>query len=237
MKKILWPAIFWLAGIFGAGVAAAETVSMTYTYGRFTVEVLGDRQRVVGGEFTPPLLMPVMPSRTLRQTGRPPVHVLLINYKTKELLYYRRNQNGLYQPVIGYAVVTPEADFLPQPIVRGVVERVVPRPTWCPKVGGQVRRMNPHLPPGCLPYGHPLNPMGDYRLDINWNVRGWELIRLHGTTGYPRGNFWDEETFGCTRLENQAIANLLALLGPRAVAEGIEVIAHRDTINWAQFGR
>ena len=204
--------------------------SVVYTYGRFVVEVGAQGQRVIGGEFTPPPLMPQKPSPRLRTTGQPPVHVLFVNYMTKELLYYRRAEDGVYQPVIGYAVVTPEANFLPQPVVRGVVTQVIERPTWCPKIGGLVRRMNPQLPPGCLPYGHPQNPMGDYRFDVSWEVRGWELVRLHGTTGYPRGNFWDEETFGCTRLENQALAALLNELGPTAVIDGIEVIAHREVL-------
>ncbi len=219
----------WVLGAlsFLSSAHAEETIT-TYTYGRFTVEAGTDRQRVIGGEFTPPPLMPQLPSQSLRATGRPPEHVLFVNYVTKELLFYRRTEAGTYRPVIGYAVVTPEADFLPQQVVRGVVRQVVERPTWCPKVGGQVRRMNPTLPPGCLPYGHPQNPMGDYRFDIAWDVRGWELVRLHGTTGYPRGNFWDEETFGCTRLENHALAALLAQLGPTAVADGIEIIAHRE---------
>jgi hypothetical protein len=69
--------------------------------------------------------------------------------------------------------------------------------------------------------------MGDWRFDINWSVKGWESVKVHGTTGYPRGSFWLEDTHGCTRLENRAIKRIVDLLGPSAVKEGIEVILQK----------
>jgi hypothetical protein len=230
--------LLFLSGIALAAEGPEPLVVNSYQEGRFTVEVLvTGGQRVVGGEFVPATFMPQVPSAVLKRTGKPAQHVFFINYRSKELQYYRRETGGSYTGVIGFAVVTPEAEFLPRDIVRGEVTQLVEKPTWCPKVGGQVRKAHPELPPGCLPYGHPLNSMGDWRFDLAWDVPSWSLVRLHGTTGYPQGEFWDAETYGCTRLENRALARLIELLGPQAVAEGIEVVVHRAVRSLATFGR
>lgn len=239
MMRIMWRWLTIVCLVSQCDVSVAEegTVTSTYTHGRFTVEVLSTgSQRVVGGEFIPPTFMPQTPSTTLKRTGVAPRHVLFMNYVTKELQYYRRKETGAYLPVRGYAVVTPEADFLPRDIVRGEVVQLIEKPTWCPKVGGQVRRAYPSLPPGCLPYGHTLNPMGDFRFDVAWDVPGWQLVRLHGTTGYPEGKFWDEETFGCVRLVNDSLRRLIEELGPTAVVEGIELVSHRTVRSLAHLG-
>jgi len=231
-----WLAIFFLFTMSFTAYGDESVVS-TYDHGRFTVEVLkSGGQRVVGGEFTPPTFMPQAPSAVLKRTGRAPRHVVFINYVSKEMQYYLRVESGGYRPVIGYAVVTPEAEFLPRQIVRGEVERIVEKPTWCPKVGGQVRRAFPNLPPGCLPHNHPQNPMGDWRFDVAWDVPGWQLVRFHGTRGYPEGKFWDEETFGCVRLLNEPLAAFVATLGPSAVEEGIEIVLHRGVRSFAHLG-
>ncbi len=192
--------------------------SNQYQYGRFTVRVANDgSQKVEGGIFTPPATMPIEALK---------VHIIFINYTTKELSYYKRTNAGMYEPVIGYAVMTPHADVLPKKVVRGKVLRIVEKPTWCPKVGGTVRQANPDLP-GCMPHGHPLNAMGDWRFDMAWDSPGWELNKLHGVNGYASGEFWTEKTHGCTRLTNEEIKNLITLLGPNAIKEGIEIVAFR----------
>jgi hypothetical protein len=188
----------------------------SYQYGRFRVIVSPNgSQRIIGGRFMPP--------------GSPPVassfpHLIAVNFSTKELQYYRGGYGG-YEPIVGWAVVTPDAHTLPLAEVRGRVTRIDTRPTWCPT--DNMRRIDPSLPTGCVPFGDPRNAMGDAKFEIDWNVRGWSAVRLHGTRGYPQGNFWHEETFGCVRLHNPEIRELIALLGPSAVAEGIEVVFHR----------
>ena len=191
----------------------------TYRYGRFAVHVREGGQQIIGGEFIP---LESLPKRVTPGNQ----HAIFINYQTKELLYYRKDSAGYFVPVIGYAVVTPDPSSLPQDEVRGQVTRIDMTPTWCPTEN--IRRAWPHLPAGCLPFGHSQNAMGAVKFEIAWNVRGWQYHRLHGTAGYPRGSFWTEETFGCTRLVDQAILHLVQLLGGNsAVSSGIEVIVHR----------
>ncbi|QQR64886.1 hypothetical protein IPH92_05035 [Candidatus Kaiserbacteria bacterium] len=197
-----------------------ESSVKSYQYGRFTVLVdESGSQKVEGGVFTPSPTMSFAPTRA---------HVLFINYVTKELSYYRRTGAGTYEPIIGYAVVTPLSQALPRDVVQGSVRRIDTAPTWCPTK--RIREKYTDLPPGCLNFGHPTNAMGVAKFEVSWSVPGFELVRLHGTSGYPSGNFWEEETFGCTRLENNAMKELIDLLGPNAVKEGIEIIAYRGKV-------
>ncbi|MEZ4103712.1 MAG: hypothetical protein R3B60_00280 [Candidatus Paceibacterota bacterium] len=186
-------------------------------YGRFTVELLPNGERkIYGGQFVPKEELSFWSNKK---------HVITVNYTTKELAYYRRGLDG-YEPVIGFAVVTPSPDTLPKDVVRGIVTKIDTMPTWCPT--SNIRRVMAHLPLGCLPYGHPLNAMGEVKFEIKWDVKGWELHRIHGTEGYAdNGRFWEIETFGCTRLQNRAIKNLVELLGPDVEPEDIEVIVYK----------
>jgi len=194
-----------------------EPTVPTFKYGRFLVEVYPDKDIIYGGVFKPELPMPYD-----SEYG----HVIFINYKTKELSYFRLNGNN-YEPVLGYAVMTPLPESLPKDVVRGLVTRIDTKPTWCPTVN--IRREYPNLPKGCLPFGHELNAMGVAKFELKWEVPNWEYVRLHGTGGYAEGNFWDQKTFGCTRLKNDLILELLSELDDlkKAVKEGIEVIAYR----------
>lgn len=201
-------------------VVPSPATTKNYQYGKFTVVVDEDgSQKVEGGEFVPPPRIPVASKAE---------HVILVNYTTKELMYYRRMADGTYEPIIGYAVMTPHESVLPKEVARGRVLRIVEKPTWCPKVGGTVRQETPSLP-GCMPHGHPLNAMGDWRFDMAWDAPGWELNKLHGVPGYSRGAFWTEKTHGCIRLTNDAIKHLIDLLGSSALKEGIEVIAFKGS--------
>ncbi len=189
----------------------------TYEYGRFEVLVRPDgSQSIRGGKYVPES-KPNIDSKYQ--------NVIYINYKEKTLEFFRLNYFGFYEPIVGYAVVTPSADKLPMDVVRGIVTKIDTNPTWCPTPN--IRRTMTHLPPGCLPPGHKDNAMGAVKFEIVWNVKGWELHRVHGTDGYPLGDFWNEETFGCTRLLNKDIWDTTQLLGPFAVKEGIEIIVFR----------
>jgi len=231
-------------------LVVAESKLEEYRYGRFQIENQLERKancldssdrdcyrlrsaRIIGGEFVPPALMPQRASNILKRTGRPPAHIIFINYESKELLYYRRELE-IYIPVVGYAVVTPDASTLPRDVVRGEIRALVKDPTWCPQIGGEIRRDNPHLPPGCLPPGHPLNMMGDWRFDIDWSTSGWELIKLHGARGYPR-HFEQVNSYGCTQLENKALGELVRQLGGEAVREGIEVVALQNASSFIRI--
>lgn len=214
-----------------AGEVAKAT---TYEFGRFTVIDHGDRLEIEGGVFTPPTELPYAPSERLKRTGKSPRHVIFINYAKSELFYYRQNREGVYEPIVGYAVVTPaaypnekfpEQFALRQSVVRGEVTQIVAKPNWCPKVGGQVLKDHPHLA-GCFAYGHPQNPMGEYAFHISWERPDWALARLHGAKLYPE-RFEATDTYGCTRLHDPAIAELVHLLGKTAVQDGIEVVVHR----------
>lgn len=186
-------------------------------YGRFVVvQDESGGQQILGGRFKPSPLLMMATS----------LHVIVIDYTTKELSYYQKNGWGGYSPIIGFAVVTPVADSLPFTVVRGRVTKIDTAPVWCPMQGARAKY--PGLPPGCLPFGHPDNAMGAAKFEITWaNIRGFEAIRLHGTKGYSSGPFWEEETLGCTRLHNDSILELVTILGPRAVWEGIEVVLYR----------
>jgi len=196
-----------------------ENKNPTEKYGRFTVEISPDGiRKIYGGKFKPPEAMPY-PSKFH--------HAIFINYQTKELTYYRFDSLlGKHVPVVGYAVVTPSPESLPKSVVRGVVTKMDMAPDWYPS--NNIRREMPHLPKGRIPYGHELNAMGEVKFHIFWEVKGWDLIRLHGTEGYSdHGRFWELETFGCTRLQNRAILELTEKLGIQAVKEKIEVVAHK----------
>lgn len=186
----------------------------TYKHGRFTVEVYPEKDIIYGTPFVPEEVIPLKANLK---------HAIFINYQTKELRYYRLTESG-YIPIIGYAVMTPSADSI-NGVVRGRVFNIDMAPTWYPTEN--IRRAFPYLPGGLIPFGHPQNAMGEVKFQINWQgVKGWEAMHLHGTNGYSEGNFWDEKTFGCTRLKNDEIKNLVTLLGPNAVNEGIEIIAY-----------
>lgn len=224
--------VFLLPSVVLAGEVAKTTM---YEFGHFTVIDHGDRLEIEGGVFTPPRELPHPPSQKLTRTGQPPRHLIFINYAKSELFYYTRSEEGGYDPVIGYAVVTPAAypnprqpeDFaLRAEVVRGEVTQIVAKPSWCPLPGGQILRDHAHLK-GCFPYGHPQNPMGEYSFHIAWHASAeWKYVRLHGSRLYPE-RFEATDTYGCTRLHDPAIAELVARLGPTAVADGIEVVAHR----------
>lgn len=201
--------------ILKSGVPSGES----YNYGRFLVEVSKDgTQKVVGGQFTPAANTPVPATEKC---------AVFINYSTKELTSYCKNAAGTYVPIVGYAVVTPKPDSLRQALVRGVVTKIDANPSWCPTKSA--RKLNPNLPRGCLPPGHELNAMGAVKFIIDWELPKMELIRLHGSKGYPLGEFWTADTLGCTRLENTAILELVRLLGKDAVKEGIEVVLLRGS--------
>lgn len=203
-----------------SSVWATEVVH-TFEYGRFRVEVSNDgSQNIVGGIFTPDSVMPLP---ELAKKG----HVIFVDYTTKELTYYRRVDDGSYEPVVGYAVVTPDPDFLPSPVVQGLVQKINIRPTWCP--GAEARSKYPDLPSGCLPFGHPDNAMGMAKFEIIWEVdrslKGeWSAIRLHGTAGYAEGSFWEDKSLGCVRLLDAAMEKLLLHLGPDPTSEGVQII-------------
>ena len=198
-------------------IAPLPARAATLRHGRFIVEVGNNAHEIQGGVFTP-AAMSVSSTAT---------HVLVSNYSTKEFSYHRRTKTGSYEPVIGYAVVTPRPEELPFAQVRGRVTRIDLKPTWCP--GKEARKKYPKLPAGCLPFGHVDNAMGDFKFEIAWQgVKGWDAIRIHGREGYSLdGAFWDYETLGCTGLQNDAGLALIDLLGPQAVKEGIEVILER----------
>lgn len=193
-----------------------------YQYGRFMVEVAADgSQTIEGGVFTP--------------VARPPLplqekHTIFVDYTRKELTYYRKIEGGAVEPVVGYAVVTPSPALLPSVMVVGRVTAIDTAPTWCPTPN--IRMVYPELPAGCLPFGHPENAMGAAKFIIDWKVpktvrSAWATIRLHGASGYPSGSFWGEETFGCVRLVDAGIIELIKALGPQAIRDGLEVVLLR----------
>jgi hypothetical protein len=202
----------------------ATSSNPTYRYGRFTVEVKDGQQTVVGGVFMPPKIMPLS-SRA--------EHVIFIDYTSKELMYYSLGEKG-YEPVIGYSVLSPDADALPKAVVRGRVTKIDENPSWCPTKNA--RNLYKNLPRGCLPPGHALNAMGKVKFIIDWEVPNFAEIRLHGSNGYPKGEFWKIETLGCTSLENTAILELVRLLGKNAVKESIEVVLMKgNSVAEAEF--
>ncbi len=232
-------------------LAGAEMVTERYQHGRFEVENTLEQKSpscndtkdrrcfkfvcatIYGGVFTPPPVPPKAPSAKLKQTGNAPRHFILINYQSKELMYYRKDLvNNRYQPIVGYAVVTPapsEIRRFGREEIRGEVTRIVYHPKWCVVPGGDIQRDDPSLR-GCYEWGHPSNPMGDWKFDIDWEIRGIEYSRIHGTAGYPR-DIRRSDTYGCTSFDNGAIAELVRKLGgDLAVEEGIEVITFVEEI-------
>lgn len=201
--------------------AIQESAVETLQYGRFTVKVSPDGSQVIeGGEFVPSVMMSTTSSQ---------MHVITINYTTKELSYYRRTRSGAYEPVVGYAVITPDPRVLPHNEVRGMVRRIDQSPSWCvtPQIREALRKKDIAVEAKCYPHGHPQNAMGAAKFEISWNTPGFTHVRLHGTSGYARGNFWDDTTLGCTRLHNEVMEKLIDELGPHAVKEGVEIIAMR----------
>ena len=174
---------------------------------------MGGGGSVPGGVFIP-ASQPIH-----RRLGLP--HHIEISFVRKELAYYR---NGV--PVLGYKVVTPRSTRLR----RGRVVAIESNPQWC--VGGTSLRQYFYenggtadmLRGGCLPGGHPLNPMGNYKFLMDGGFAG-TAIRLHGTRSYDF-DYQEVETLGCVRLMNGSpgIDGLVAQLGPNAVHEGIEMV-------------
>lgn len=162
---------------------------------------------VPGGVFTP-----TRAAYTIQRQ-----HHLEVSFARKELAYYRAGQ-----AVLGYKVVTPaQTQFR-----RGRVTDIIGRPTWTPgnagmrlfRAKGGTSNM---LVNGSVPYGHPLNPMGNYKFAIS----GFGAVRIHGTQSYDY-DYTDVETLGCVRLMNGSpgIDELVSLLGPNGIQEGIDVV-------------
>lgn len=198
--------------------AVSESVVKTLKYGRFTVKVSSNGSQVIeGGMFVPSPVMPISSSKE---------HAIVINYTTKELSYYRRTSAGTYEPMVGYAVITPDQSVLPQNEVRGMVRRIDRSPSWCVtlQIRDALRKKGVSVDVRCYPHGHPQNAMGNTKFEILWNVSGFAHVRLHETSGYALGDFWEDTTLGCTRLQSDAMEKLVELLGPNAVREGIEIV-------------
>lgn len=203
-------------------VLSKKTVVEEINYGRFKMIKYSDETTtVVGGVFVPKKL----PTAFFEQEKiKAFSSVLIVDYNEKTLEYYEKGK-----PVAGYAVVTPDPSYLPQKEVLGVVKKIDKNPSWCPPQS--VREKHSDLPKGCLPAGHQDNAMGVIKFIISWQeVRGWEAVRIHGTNGYPF-NFFEEETFGCVRLQNTAIKDLVKKMekakDKNPVEEGIVVISFR----------
>jgi len=153
-----------------------------------------------------------LPAAPVYAVQRP--HHIEVSFAHKELSYYRAGQ-----PVQGYKVITPSTTATR----RGRVTQIIHRPTWTPGTSG--RRMfianGGSAAMRVVPYGHPLNPMGNYKFAIN----GFGAVRIHGTASY-RYSYDQVETLGCVRLMNGSpgINQLVSLLGPTAIAEGIDVV-------------
>jgi len=196
-----------------------KKVEKTEKYGRFKTLKKPDGSMIVfGGVFTPEK----KPSDFFNQKNLHNIpHVILVNYTEKTLEYYKGGE-----PVLGYAVVTPDASFLPAEEVWGQVQRIVKNPIWCPTAN--IRKKYPDLPKGCIPPQHKENAMGAIKFEISWQgVKGWDTIRLHGANGYPQ-NFFAEETSGCVRLQNDAIKNLVEKMGgEKAAKERIVILLSR----------
>jgi len=148
-------------------------------------------------------------------------HCIEVNFRRKELNYWRV-EDGRWQPVIGYLVITPESTQLQV----GRVTQIVRRPQWCPTASGRrlYRQHGVRLGRGCVPYGHPYNPMGVAKFIID----GFGAKRIHGTRSFGK-NWQDTETLGCVRVLNgkpgaHGMYRLLNLLGSNAVEEGITVV-------------
>lgn len=216
-----------MALLITLGISACSNAqaARSYQYGDFTVNVAQDgSQEIVGGVFDPKIVPP-LPATA--------VHTIFVDYSTKKLTYYYKWTLGTV-PVIGYAVVTPDPDFLPVEVIRGKVTAIDANPWWCPTPN--IRKERPELPPGCLPPGHELNAMGIAKFIIDWQVPvglkdEWSTIRLHGSGGYPPGEFWKIPTFGCTNLLNEGMQKLIQELGPHAVREGIEIVLVRGSVS------
>ncbi len=199
-----------------------KTVVEEINYGRFKMIKYSDETTtVVGGVFIPKKLPKAFFEQEKIKTFS---SVLIVDYDEKTLEYYEKGK-----PVVGYAVVTPDPSYLPQKEVLGVVKKIDKNPSWCPPQS--VREKHSDLPKGCLPAGHQDNAMGVIKFIISWQeVRGWEAVRIHGTNGYPF-NFFEEETFGCVRLQNTAIKDLVKKMekakDKNPVEEGIVVISFR----------
>jgi L,D-transpeptidase catalytic domain len=212
-----------LLASFGFAKAQSKPVK-EYTFGRFTVQDFGSYQEISGAEFSPGPFPPQIDVHL--RDGRRPRHVLYVDYTRKELMYYVRDQTGTLRPRKGYVILTPLPQELPTNIVEGEVVKIVMDPVWCPLQEGQIRRDYPELPGGCIPAGHPQNVMGKARFDIAWPYAEWRHNRLHGAWGLPE-DFEQMDTYGCIQLLNEHILELIAVLGPNAVAEGIKVVAYR----------
>lgn len=198
-------------------------------YGRFEVKKNADGYQIVGGKFTPTELPVDLPVTA-------PV-LIFVNATTKELTMFRYNYLvGLFEGIAGYAVVTPDPDSLPKDTVVGEVTKIDTKPSWCPTPNILKHPSYQHLyGRGCLPYSDPENAMGAVKFEINWNIPNWQAVRLHGTHGYAdNGKFWEVETFGCTRLQNEAILELVEKIKKlydgsleAAVKAGIKVVVFR----------
>jgi hypothetical protein len=158
------------------------------------------------------LFHPAAPVHTVRRQ-----HHIEVSFARKQLSYYRDGQ-----PVRGYAVITPSGTRTR----IGQVTDIIAQPTWTPgtsgmrlfRAGGGDSSM---LVGGSVPYGHLLNPMGNYKFAIS----GFGAVRIHGTQSYDY-DYTSVETLGCVRLMNGSpgINELVSMLGPQGIQEGIDVV-------------
>lgn len=79
------------------------------------------------------------------------------------------------------------------------------RPAWTPPA--DVRRDLPHLP-DVIPGGHPSNPMGAAALTLDDG-----LTAIHGTTQTMRASIGRAASYGCIRMRNEDVVDLMQRVG------------------------
>jgi hypothetical protein len=108
-----------------------------------------------------------------------------------------------------YQVCTAKEKIVQQgkcPIGDGVVTKINTRPGWNPTAYTRwylATKYHIYLPTDEIPYGHPLNYMGAFKIDLSHSVPGkGRVFRIHGLTAKTTNSIGKRESGGCTRMRN-----------------------------------
>ncbi len=110
-----------------------------------------------------------------------------------------------------YKVSTAKKD-MPKPLGEGGVTSISLHPHWYPTqetIQHFKKTKNITLPP-VVPYGHPLNYMGEAKINLTHEIDGKNIFRIHGTVN--ESTIGRSESGGCIRMKNSEVLELATML-------------------------
>lgn len=110
-----------------------------------------------------------------------------------------------------YKVSTAKKD-MPKPLGDGGITSISLHPHWYPTQDTiqHFKKTKNITLPTVVPYGHPLNYMGEAKINLTHEVDGKNIFRIHGTVN--ESTIGRNESGGCIRMKNAEVLELATML-------------------------